>query len=158
MLRRRQFVRIAALACAPPLSLAGAAQGAFLTVRGQASYRFSEEQFMSLRSSVIVTSTPWTRRARFDGPLLSDVLRHAGADGSRLNVECLDGYSCSIPMSDLPAYGVILAHSRNGKRMTARDYGPLWIMYPRDAHPEALSTVLSYAKSAWQVWRITVVS
>jgi hypothetical protein len=157
---------ISALAGSSRLPPAAAAQRALLTIRwytgqkslDETSYRFSEEEFMSLKSCTIVTSTPWTRRASFDGPLLSDVLRHVGAGGSRLHVESLDDYSCSLPASDLTTYGVILAHSRDGKRMTARDYGPLWIIYPRDAHPDALSTVLAYAKSAWQVWRITVVS
>jgi hypothetical protein len=166
MLRRRQLLTAATLAGSLPLPPDAAAQRALLTVRwnpdkkviGEVSYRFSEEEFMALRSSAIVTSTPWTRRARFDGPLLSDVLRHVGAGGSQLNVESLDDYSCSIPLSDLATYGVILAHSRDGKRMTARDYGPLWIIYPRDAYPDALSNVLAYAKSVWQVWRITVVS
>ena len=101
-------------------------------------YRFSEEEFMSLPQSSITTSTTWTTRSRFDGPLLAKLApEHIGASGSRLDVQALGNgtYSASIPMSDLQAFSPILAHSRDGKRMTARDHGPLFVMYPRDKYP-----------------------
>jgi len=140
---------------------------AILIVRGNISkftdekakiYRFSEEEFMSLHQNSITTSTTWTKRSRFDGPLLANVLKHVGASGSRLDVQALDDYSASIPMSDLDAFGPILAHSRDGKRMTARDHGPLFVMYPRDKYPSKLNTPPAQAKFIWQVRRITVVN
>ncbi|WP_162594598.1 oxidoreductase [Variovorax sp. PBL-E5] len=139
---------------------------AFLTIRGSIrkftdeearTYRFSEEEFMSLPQASITTTTPWVPRSKFDGPLLSEVLAHVGAVGSWLDVDALDDYSARVPMSDLQTYAPILARSRNGKRMTARDHGPLFVMYPRDKYPEKLSTPPAQARFVWQVRRITVV-
>jgi hypothetical protein len=165
MLQRRQFLTAATFAADPRIGFAGRTPGAFLTIRGhlrrytdekEGGYQFSEDEFMSLEQSTITTSTTWTERARFEGPLMSDVLKHVGASGSRLDVVALDNYSVSIPMSDLATYGVILAHSRGGKRMTARDFGPTWVMYPRDRYPDKLNTPLAQSKFVWQVRRVTV--
>ncbi|GAA4357596.1 molybdopterin-dependent oxidoreductase [Variovorax defluvii] len=120
-------------------------------------YRFSEVDFMSLPQASIATSTPWTARSKFEGPLLFDVLKHVGAMGSRLDLMALDDYSVSIPVSDLKAFGPILAHTRDGKRMTSRDFGPLFVMYPRDQFPVKLNTLPALSKFIWQVRRITVV-
>jgi hypothetical protein len=167
MFQRRQLLTIAALGALARFGHAREDRRAFLIVRGNIRkftdekarvYRFSEEEFMSLPPSSITTSTTWTKRSRFDGPLLANVLKHIDANGSRLDVQALDDYSASIPMSDLDAFGPILAHSRDGKRMTARDHGPLFVMYPRDRYPSKLNTLPAQAKFIWQVRRITVVA
>ncbi|WP_162569913.1 oxidoreductase [Variovorax sp. SRS16] len=141
-------------------------RNAFLIVGGsiakftdekERTYRFSEAEFMSLPHASITTATIWTPRSKFDGPLLADVLMHVEAAGSRLDVQALDNYSARIPMSDLRTYGPILAHSRDGKRMTARDLGPLFVMYPRDKYPDALNKLFAQARFIWQVRNITVV-
>jgi len=68
----------------------------------------------------------------------------------------LDNYSRDIDWKELDKYGVILAHSRNGTRLTRRDQGPLWSMYPRDDHPHELNTPIAASKYIWQVCRIDV--
>lgn len=157
---------VAALSALPRIGHSTEDRSAFLIVRGsiakftnerEKTYRFSEAEVMSLPQATITTATIWTPRSRFDGPLLADVLRHVGAVGSRLDVQALDNYSASIPTSDLKAYGPILAHSRDGKRMTARDLGPLFVMYPRDKYPDELNKLFAQARFIWQVRRITVV-
>ena len=163
MFRGRQLLTVAALGALARFAHSKEDRRAFLIVRGNIrkftdekakGYRFSEEEFMSLPQSSITTSTTWTTRSRFDGPLLANVLKHIGASGSRLDVQALDDYSASIPMSDLQAFSPILAHSRDGKRMTARDHGPLFVMYPRDKYPSKLNTPPAQAKFIWQVRRI----
>ena len=45
------------------------------------SYHFSEAQLLKLPTHAISTSTTWTPRSTFTGPLLSDVLKAVGAYG-----------------------------------------------------------------------------
>jgi hypothetical protein len=175
MNRRHAHLTIAALAAClvPPLRAQGQGQPAvpvpaarpLLTVSGRIrrtndaegkAFRFSEEEFFRLPQHAIVTATVWTPRSRFEGPLLSDVLQHVGAEGRELYMSALNDYTISIPWEDMDRYGVILAHSRNGARMGPSNYGPLWLMYPRDQYPEALSGPLASARYIWQVKAIEV--
>lgn len=51
---------------------------------------------------------------------------------------------------------MILARTMNGKVLDNNNYGPLWIMYPRDQFPDELKTPISEAKFAWQIIGLTV--
>lgn len=119
-------------------------------------YRFSEVEFMALPQETIITGTVWTPRSRFDGPLLADVLKHVDAQPGPIHLRALNDYSISIPWSDMERYGIILAHSRNGLRMLPSNYGPLWLMYPRDDHVEALSGPVASTRYIWQVVAVEV--
>jgi hypothetical protein len=55
----------------------------------------------------------------------------------------------------MPQYAPILAHTRDGSRMSRSDFGPLFIVYPRDRFP-ALRAPIMGARMAWQVCRIDV--
>lgn len=146
-------------------SVAAAEQKPFLSICGalqrysgsRDTYEMSEAEFMALPQACITTSTPWCPRSRFSGPLLSDVLRYVGASGSRFAMQALNDYTVAIPASDLPRYGVILAHSREGQRMTLRSFGPLWAMYPRDDFLPELNSASALAKYIWQICRITAI-
>lgn len=114
-----------------------------------------EAQILALPVKLIVTETDWTPRSRFEGPLLRDVLElRPGASGG-LNVYALNQYAVSIPMSDLDKYSPILAHTRDGVRLKRSDFGPLFVVYPRDQFAE-LRTSKMAARMAWQVCRIDV--
>ena len=63
--------------------------------------------------------------------------------------------SAEIPTSDFQRYPVILAMTMNGKPLSRRDKGPLWIVYPRDDHPE-LATPEVNARWVWQLKALTV--
>jgi hypothetical protein len=120
------------------------------------TYRFSEEEFLSLPQASITTATVWTPRSHFEGPRLMDVLRHVEAKGDEIRLRALNDYSITIPWGDMERYRVILAHSRNGVRMAASTYGPLWLMYPRDEFPDELTGPLAGTKYIWQVRAIEV--
>ncbi|MCM2552312.1 oxidoreductase [Burkholderia glumae] len=123
---------------------------------GKTSYVFSERALMALPQHTIVTSTSWTPKATFTGPRLSDVLKMVGAHGTQIELHCIDEYTFTIPASDADRYGVILARTMNGKVLGNDNYGPLWVMYPRDEYPDELMTPLGEAKFAWQVVGLTV--
>lgn len=124
--------------------------------QGKTAYVFSEQALMALPQHTIVTSTSWTPKATFTGPRLSDVLKAVGAHGTQIEFRCIDEYTFTIPVSDADRYGVILARTMNGKVLGNDNYGPLWIMYPRDQYPDELKTPLGEAKFAWQIIGLTV--
>ena len=165
MKRRKAQITILALASGWSGSLAAADPPPLLIVAGRVrrtndaerkAFRFSEEEFLGLPQASITTATVWTPRSRFDGPRLMDVLRHVDAQGTEIRLRALNDYSITIPWSDMERYQVILAHSRNGVRMAASTYGPLWLMYPRDAFPDELTGPVAGTKYIWQVRAIEV--
>ena len=102
------------------------------------------------------TRTPWYASVRrFTGPLLRDVLGAAGARGSLLRVSALNDYRVDVPVDDAHRHDLIVARLIDDKPMAVRDKGPLFLIYPFDAHPE-LRTAVYYSRSAWQLRSIDV--
>ena len=94
-----------------------------------------------------VLPTAFLALAAFTGPLLSDVLKLVGANGSAVELHTLDDYTVTVPASDAQRYGAILAYSMNGKRLKVRDFGPLFLIYPRDAYPSELTGAAADGKA-----------
>jgi hypothetical protein len=60
-----------------------------------------------------------------------------------------------IPLTDLATYGPLVAHTKDGQRITDPKHGPLFIAYPRDQHPE-LQTQAAGVKFVWALCKIEV--
>ncbi|CAE6786782.1 hypothetical protein R69888_04568 [Paraburkholderia haematera] len=114
-------------------------------------YHFTEAQLLALPVHSITTATTWTPRSTFTGPLLADILKAVGASGSAVEIHTLDDYTYTIPVSDCDRYGVIVAYSMNGRRLKISDFGPLFLMYPRDAFPDELMGAVGDSKFVWQI-------
>ncbi|WP_207481832.1 molybdopterin-dependent oxidoreductase [Arenibaculum pallidiluteum] len=118
-----------------------------LTVRGMISHRnagteavFDRANLEALGLATIRTSTPWTDGVvEFEGVPLKAVLAAVGGKGKELVATALNDYKANLPMSDAEQYRVLLALRMNGRDLSLRDRGPLWIVYPRDAHAELRS-------------------
>ena len=67
----------------------------------------------------------------FEGPLLADVLKAAGAQGETITLTALDGYAIEVKMQELIDQGAVLALKRNGRPFAVGDYGPSQIVFPR---------------------------
>lgn len=141
----------AGLAQAAPLSLDVTGEITIINDPAHKAYHITEAQLLALPVHSITTSTTWTPRSTFSGPLLADILKLAGAHGSQIEVHTLDDYTETIPVSDCDRYGVIVAYSMNGKRLKVSDFGPLFIIYPRDAFPTELSGSDADSKFVWQI-------
>lgn len=102
------------------------------------------------------TNTPWMDgMSGFEGVMLRDVLQAVGAAGKTVTAYAADGYSNEIEMTDFERYNVILAYSQDGKMLATDDKGPLWIMYPFDAHPNMdIEEMATHA--VWQLTRLEV--
>ncbi|MEM9278952.1 MAG: hypothetical protein AAGA76_10280 [Pseudomonadota bacterium] len=96
----------------------------------------------------------WPKTFTFEGPLLSDVLKAAGATGETLIVRALDGYAPELPMADTEKYPVILALKVDGEYLGLGDRGPSWVIYPRDDYPELAKE--DDSKFVWSVYHIEV--
>ena len=120
------------------------------------AYLFSEARLLQLPVHAISTSTTWKPRSTFTGPLLSDVLKAVGAYGSEIEIHTIDDYTCIVPVADAARYGVVLAYAMNGNRLEVSDFGPLFLIYPRDQYPLDLDGAAGDAKFAWQIKSMTI--
>lgn len=118
--------------------------------------RFDMAALKAFPQHTIRTSTAWTDGvSRFVGPQLCDVLDAVGADGTMLHARALNDYQAEVPIADCRRYPVILALEQDGQPLSRRDKGPIWIVYPQDAHPELRSTA-TYYRWVWQLSHLEV--
>jgi hypothetical protein len=100
--------------------------------------------------------TPWTEgETQFSGPLVRSVLTAAGAKGNVLLVRAINDYFATVPAEDAIKHDTILATRANGKLMSVRDKGPLFLIYPFDLEP-ALYNEAYFSRSVWQIKEIEV--
>lgn len=134
-----------------------------LTVTGKIGTQNSTEgaQFdlamlENLPGRVSSVNTPWyDSRKTFEGPLGSAVLDAVGATGTTLRVVALNDYAAEIPAEDFRKHAVILATKLDGKPMSVREKGPIFVIYPFDADP-SLFNEKYFNRSVWQVKSIEV--
>jgi hypothetical protein len=119
---------------------------------GLAEIHYTEEELKALPQVTIRTQTEFTDGvATFVGPLVRDVIAPLDTGkGTTLHLVAANAYAVDIPISDMKTYDVILAMSANGNRLSLRDKGPLWLMYPMDDHPELKASVYN-ARLIWQL-------
>ncbi len=106
--------------------------------------------------TVFRTSTIWTKSVdEFTGVLLSDLLDAVGGSGNQLKATAINDYAVAIPVSDAVEGGPIVAYELNGKPMSVREKGPLWIVYPYDSRTE-YKTETIYSRSIWQLHELDI--
>ena len=118
--------------------------------------KFDLASLKALPQTSFSTMTPWAPKpVRFTGPLLRDVLKAVGANGTQLQAVALNDYKITIPVSDTEQFNVVLAHQMDGKPIPVREKGPLFIIYPFDEKPE-LATKTYYERAIWQLKSLVV--
>lgn len=140
-----------------------AADGAILTVSGQieaspegAPVVLGREDLEALPQHRLRTSTSVTDGVpEFEGFLMRDLMELVGAEGETAIALALNGYRIEIPVADFERFDVMGALSMNGEQLTPRDKGPIWIVYPRDAHRE-LDDIRYDMRWVWQLERLHV--
>lgn len=119
-------------------------------------YSLSDADFLALPQMTIRTATNWTPVSDFTGVKLTDLMKLTGASGTTLELHTLDDYMVRIPISDFYKYGVILARKMNGELLNLSNFGPYFVIYPRDLFQKELKTVTAESKFAWHVNKIIV--
>lgn len=118
--------------------------------RGDAA-DFDRAMLQSVGMRVVESLTPWTDGLqRFEGVSLQALLDLVGADGDRLVAVALNDYRVEIPIGDASEHDVLLAMKHNGKWMSVRDKGPIWIIYPHQGNPKDIPD-LHATRMVWQL-------
>ncbi|WP_168380988.1 putative pterin-binding protein [Modicisalibacter radicis] len=117
---------------------------------------FDRAMLMALPQHETRTHTPWhDGRILFTGPLGRSVLEAVDARGSRMRVIALNDYASTIPVADFEKHDVILAMTADGRPLSVREQGPLFVIYPFDDEPDLLNEVI-LSRSVWQVAHIVI--
>lgn len=125
------------------------------TNRGKTAV-FDMAMLEALPQHSFTTRTPWyDKPMKFTGPLLSDVLKAAGAKGQTIKASAINDYTITIPLADAQAHGVLVARLLNDQPMAVRDKGPLFVIYPFDSKTELRSSTY-YERSIWQLKRMGI--
>jgi hypothetical protein len=136
-----------AVAAAPALQLVGAG--------GAETLDLSLDELAAMPQTTVATETEFTDgMVSFSGPLVRDVLGTLGLDKfETVRFVAANDYYVDIPTSDFADFPVILAMDADGKRLSRRDKGPLWLIYPISEHA-ALRDPIYLRRLIWQVVRI----
>lgn len=117
---------------------------------------FDQALLESLGVATIQTTTSWTDGVvEFTGPTVASVLDAAGATGKVLHAVAVNDYAVDLDADELRRYGAILAMRQDGRQLSLRDKGPLWVVLPRDRFPELMDEA-NNAKWIWQLRAIDV--
>ena len=111
--------------------------------------RFSPADLEMLPTYAMVTLTPWRERpARFEGVLLSDLLRETGLyDSAAIRVTAENDYITTIPRAVWTSLPILIATRVDGAPHSRRERGPIQFVIDMDAHR---STDL--AREEYMVW------
>lgn len=162
-----RFVAVSILAafilCMSPATGEAQDDAVILTVDGNIDHhgddgkaRFTLAELKAIGVTTLRTSSNWTNGVvTFEGVLVRSLMEKVGAKGTAVTARAIDEYFSEIPMQDFTDYDVILAYALNGKPLSRRDKGPLWVVYPWDAH-EGLKHGPKTVHSVWQLERMTI--
>ena len=67
----------------------------------------------------------------YEGPLLADVLGAAGATGSIVTIQALDGYAVELDAKTAIEQGAVVALKRDGAPLSIGGFGPTHVVFPR---------------------------
>lgn len=130
--------------------------GAIESTNAEGGAEFDLDMLRALGESEIVTETIWTPGTHsFTGVRLKDLLDHLGATGGTIEATAINDYSVTIPVSDATERGPIIAYEMDGKQLSRREKGPLWVIYPFSSSSDYRTEVI-YSRSIWQLDRITI--
>ena len=119
---------------------------------------FDLASLQNLGESQFTTSTIWTEGENtFTGVSLATLLTAVEAETGILNATAINDYSVSFPVAEALADDAIIAYQMNGKHISIREKGPLWILYPFDDDNKYKSETY-YSRSIWHLNRIEITS
>ncbi|QDL94160.1 hypothetical protein FDP22_20105 (plasmid) [Paroceanicella profunda] len=73
----------------------------------------------------------------FTGPLARDVIGLIGrGTATKARLTAVNDYTVELDLAEFEKYDVIFALAMNGERLSLRDKGPIWVIYPMDDYAE----------------------
>ena len=99
----------------------------------------------------MTTETPWTEGSHtYRGVLLRELVKKYGLKSSEVKAMAVNDYWAAVPVEDGDKYPVLVAEKQDGKPLTLRNKGPLWIIYPLSDYPD-LNKELYHSRMVWQL-------
>lgn len=147
---------VACMAGLPAGLAAGASPALELVGTGQTRIlELSLEELAAMPQVTVATANKFSDGVvSYRGPLVRDVLAKLGLDDlAEVRFIAANDYFVEIPTSDFRDYDAILAMEADGKPLSRREKGPLWLMYPISDHSE-LEDPIYLRRLIWQVVRI----
>ena len=115
----------------------------------------TEEDLLAMEQFSVFTENGFVDGlVEFTGPLARDVVALLdGVEVETLTLTAVNDYSVDIPMSDMLDYDVIFALTQNGERLSIRDKGPIWVIYPMTDHVELQDRIYN-DRLIWQLVKV----
>ncbi len=123
-----------------------------LQITGSREQVFTLEDLRNLNQVEILTANEFVDDQKlFRGPLARDVLTAMDVQVSAdIKLTAANDYQVEIPVRELFDYNVILALEIDGKPLSLRDKGPIWLIYPMSDHAELRDPVFN-SRLVWQL-------
>lgn len=116
------------------------------------STELNDKALLALPQKQFVTHHSWSENAEsFSGPLLEDVLDTTCGNTEKIKLTALNDYAIDMDFSQIKKYQPIVALSVNGKRLSIREKGPLWIMLPLDDHKD----IAEKSMDGMMIWQLS---
>lgn len=124
-----------------------------LGVEFERAYAFDRAALEALEQHQLTVDYPnWPGPVTVEGPKLTDVLDAAGATGTRLLVQAVDGYAPEFATAEID--GFVLALRADGNPLAIGGRGPTWVVFPQGSF--AGQDPDSDSGLAWAVFHIRV--
>ena len=122
------------------------------------AYTFTYKDLVATGQTTIKATTTYTTDTVFKGTLVRNILKKIGADKDAKTLTLIgqDGYQVHAPISDFEKWDAVLADTLDGKRLTLATKGPLWTMFPLDAHPKELKNTVIASQLVWNLVALKV--
>jgi hypothetical protein len=116
---------------------------------------FDMASLEALGMTGFTTATPWTKKTDFQGVLFNTLLKRVGAFGKTALAYALNDYVIEIPLTGFTPDGPMLATKMDGAYMPIQKFGPIFVVYRFDDHPEWKNNA-TYARCIWQLQRLVI--
>ena len=121
---------------------------------GKGHQQLTLQQLDALPQTTVTTTTPWTEdKHTYSGVRRNVLLQRLNIHGNKIKASALNNYWAVLPLDDANKYPVILATRQDGKPLTRRNKGPIFIIYPLSDYPE-LDQEQTHSFMVWQVKRL----
>ena len=124
-------------------------------VSGNVIVELTEEELFAMEQTSIFTENECVDGlVEFSGPLARDIIALLGdAEIEALKLTATNDYSVKVPVSDIMEYDVIFAMMQDSVRFSARDKGPIWVIYPMTDHVELQDRIYN-DRLIWQLVQV----
>ncbi|MDA0106601.1 hypothetical protein OH456_00510 [Vibrio sp. La 4.2.2] len=117
---------------------------------------YTDEDLANMPQTSIKTELPWLEgENHFTGVSLIELFSQANAQlPDMVTFVALNDYKVTISLKDIQAYNPIVANRKNGGKMSVRDKGPFWVIFPISQFPE-INTTDYHAMMIWQLKEVS---